>query len=105
MSTDPVASELSGEPTPALMTLDELTRRAIEAMLEGIRTNEIIVGAYSDRDGGVCPMLAAHRNGLTEVILPKRNEADLEDVPEAVREAMTFHIASTYADVLKAAFA
>jgi hypothetical protein len=33
------------------------------AMLRGIRDNEIIVGAYTDRDGGVCPMLAAHRNG------------------------------------------
>ena len=32
-------------------------------MLEGIRANEIIVGAYSDRAGGVCPMLAAHRHG------------------------------------------
>src|SRR6476620_8122159 len=32
-------------------------------MLEGIDTNEIIVGAYTDRDGRVCPMLAAHRNG------------------------------------------
>ncbi len=33
------------------------------AMLEGVRTNEIIVGAYADRLGGVCPMLAAHRCG------------------------------------------
>jgi hypothetical protein len=33
------------------------------AMLEGIRTNAIIVGAYTDRNGGVCPMLAAHRCG------------------------------------------
>ncbi|XAY06142.1 hypothetical protein DSM112329_03005 [Paraconexibacter sp. AEG42_29] len=32
-------------------------------MLEGINTNDIIVGAYSDREGGVCPMLAAHRCG------------------------------------------
>ncbi len=32
-------------------------------MLTGVRSNEIIVGAYSDRHGGVCPMLAAHRNG------------------------------------------
>ena len=31
-------------------------------MLEGLRTNEIIVGAYS-KDGGICPMLAAHRAG------------------------------------------
>src|SRR3954453_2208768 len=34
-----------------------------EAMLRGIDSSEIIVGAYTDRDGGVCPMLAAHRNG------------------------------------------
>jgi hypothetical protein len=32
-------------------------------MLAGIEANRIIVGAYVDRDGGVCPMLAAHRNG------------------------------------------
>ena len=32
-------------------------------MLEGIETSRIIVGAYTDRKGGVCPMLAAHRNG------------------------------------------
>jgi hypothetical protein len=36
------------------------TRRA---MLAGIASNRIIVGAYVDRKGGVCPMLAAHRNG------------------------------------------
>ena len=33
------------------------------AMLEGIEANRIIAGAYTDRDGGVCPMLAAHRSG------------------------------------------
>jgi hypothetical protein len=32
-------------------------------MLDAVRVNPIIVGAYSDRGGGVCPMLAAHRNG------------------------------------------
>jgi hypothetical protein len=36
------------------------TRRA---MLDGMGANRIIVGAYVDREGGVCPMLAAHRNG------------------------------------------
>ena len=36
------------------------TRRAMRDALE---VNAIIVGAYTDRDGGVCPMLAAHRNG------------------------------------------
>jgi hypothetical protein len=32
-------------------------------MLDGVESNRIIVGAYTDRTGGVCPMLAAHRNG------------------------------------------
>jgi hypothetical protein len=32
-------------------------------MLDGIASSRIIVGAYTDRKGGVCPMLAAHRNG------------------------------------------
>jgi hypothetical protein len=40
-----------------------LPTRTREAMLKGIDSNPIIVGAYVDRDGGVCPMLAAHRNG------------------------------------------
>ena len=50
-------------------------------------------------------VLAAHRAGLTEVILPERNGPDLEDVPEEVREAMTFHLAATIADVLTPAIA
>ena len=36
-------------------------------------------------------VLAAHAAGLTDVILPERNRADLDDVPEEVREEMTFH--------------
>ena len=32
-------------------------------MLEGMDANRIIVGAYTDRQGGICPMLAAHRHG------------------------------------------
>jgi hypothetical protein len=43
--------------------IDLLPLRTRTAMLEGIRSNDIIVGAYSDRMGGVCPMLAAHRCG------------------------------------------
>jgi ATP-dependent Lon protease len=45
-------------------------------------------------------VLAAHRAGLTEVVLPERNGPDLEDVPEEVRDVMTFHLAATIADVL-----
>jgi hypothetical protein len=46
------------------LAVERLPRRTREAMLRGIETNRIIVGAYVDpRSGGVCPMLAAHRNG------------------------------------------
>jgi ATP-dependent Lon protease len=48
-------------------------------------------------------VLAAHRAGLTEVILPARNGPDLEDVPEEVRDTMTFHLAGTISDVLNTA--
>jgi ATP-dependent Lon protease len=48
-------------------------------------------------------VLAAHRAGLKEVIIPRRNEQDLDDVPEQVRQDLTFHIADTAADVLQAA--
>ena len=44
----------------AIDCLPEPTRRA---MLDGVRANTIVVGAYTDGRGGVCPMLAAHRNG------------------------------------------
>jgi len=43
--------------------IDCLPVRTREAMLQGVRGNAIIVGAYTDRNGGVCPMLAAHRCG------------------------------------------
>jgi ATP-dependent Lon protease len=48
-------------------------------------------------------VLAAHRAGLREVILPKRNEGDLDEVPEGVRDEMTFHIAEEVGDVLAVA--
>jgi hypothetical protein len=40
-----------------------LPRHTREAMRRGIDANTIIVGGYTDGEGGVCPMLAAHRNG------------------------------------------
>jgi hypothetical protein len=46
------------------IAVERLPRRTKEAMLRGIDTNRIIVGAYVDpASGGICPMLAAHRNG------------------------------------------
>ena len=45
-------------------------------------------------------VLAAHAAGLTDVILPERNRGDLDDVPEDVREEMTFHPVMTIDEVL-----
>jgi hypothetical protein len=45
-------------------TVERLPERTRRAMLLGLERNRIIVGAYTDpRSGGICPMLAAHRNG------------------------------------------
>ena len=48
-------------------------------------------------------VLAAHAAGLTDVILPERNRADLDDVPEHVRDEMTFHPVMTIGEVLELA--
>ena len=45
------------------IAIDCLPLETRKAMLTGVEANRIIVGAYTDRKGGVCPMLAAHRNG------------------------------------------
>jgi len=48
-------------------------------------------------------VLAAHAAGLTEIVLPERNRADLDEVPEDVREQMTFHPVMTVGEVLELA--
>jgi len=54
-------------------------------------TGEITLRGRMLPVGGIkMKVLAAHRAGLTTVILPKRNEQDLEELPEDVRNAMTF---------------
>ncbi|HEV3451858.1 MAG TPA: endopeptidase La [Acidimicrobiia bacterium] len=50
-------------------------------------------------------VLAAQRAGLTTVILPARNGPDLDDVPAAVREQLTFHLVDDVAEVLDLALA
>src|SRR3981081_33569 len=45
-------------------------------------------------------VLAAHAAGLTDVIIPERNRADLDDVPADVREVMRFHPVMTLGEVL-----
>jgi ATP-dependent Lon protease len=84
--------------TTALASL--LTGRPVRA--EVGMTGEVTLQGRVLPIGGVKQkVLAAHRAGLKEVILPARNEGDLDDVPEQVREEMTFHLAEDAADVLR----
>jgi ATP-dependent Lon protease len=48
-------------------------------------------------------VLAAHAAGLTEVIVPERNQHDLEDVPSEVRDRMHFHVVASVDEVLAVA--
>jgi ATP-dependent Lon protease len=48
-------------------------------------------------------LLAAHRAGLTDVIIPKRNEPDLDDLPESVRAQLNIHPVADVAEVLELA--
>jgi ATP-dependent Lon protease len=48
-------------------------------------------------------VLAAHAAGLTDVILPERNRADLDDVPEKVRDELAFHPVMSLGEVLELA--
>jgi ATP-dependent Lon protease len=83
--------------TTALASL--LTGRPVRS--EVAMTGEVTLQGRVLPIGGVKQkVLAAHRAGLKEVILPARNEGDLEDVPEQIREEMTFHLAEDVADVL-----
>ncbi len=84
---------------------------ALVSLLTGrpVRKNVGMTGEITLR-GQVLPIggvkekvLAANRFGLTTVILPKRNEGDLEDVPAAVREKMTFIFAERVEEVIEAA--
>ena len=48
-------------------------------------------------------VLGAHRAGITNIILPKDNEADMEDIPEDVRSQMSFHCVATLDEVFEIA--
>jgi len=86
--------------TTALVSL--LTDRPVSPAVG--MTGEVTLQGRVLPIGGVRQkVLAAHRAGLTTVVLPERNGPDLEDVPEAVREEMTFTLAAHVLDVLDAA--
>ncbi|HKT05988.1 MAG TPA: endopeptidase La, partial [Rugosimonospora sp.] len=64
-------------------------------------TGEVTLAGRVLPIGGVKQkLLAAHRAGLTEVIIPARNEPDLDDVPAEVRAELTVHLASDVSQVL-----
>ena len=62
-----------------------------------LRGKVLPVGGIKDK------VLAAYRGGLTEVILPKENEKDLEEIPAEVREAMEYHLVESMDEVLRLA--
>ncbi len=64
-------------------------------------TGEVTLAGRVLPIGGVKQkLLAAHRAGLTEIIIPARNEPDLDDLPDEVRAGLTIHTLSDVADVL-----
>jgi ATP-dependent Lon protease len=86
--------------TTALVSL--LTGRPVRNTV-GMTGEVTLQGRVLPIGGVKQKVLAAHRAGLTDVILPKRNEHDLDDVPESVRTAMRFHPVEDVAEVLELA--
>jgi ATP-dependent Lon protease len=76
-----------------------LTDRAVRKTV-GMTGEVTLQGRVLPIGGVKQKALAAHRAGLKEIILPKRNEPDLDDLPQSVREAMTFHLVSDVREVL-----
>jgi ATP-dependent Lon protease len=84
---------------------------ALASLLSGrlVRSDVAMTGEVS-LTGRVLPiggvkqkLLAAHRAGITTVLIPKRNEPDLEDVPEGVRDQLEIHTVSDVREVLNLA--
>jgi ATP-dependent Lon protease len=87
--------------TTALVSL--LTNRPVKSDLG--MTGEITLRGQVLPIGGLKEkVLAAHRAGLKKVILPKQNEADLEDIPEEIRNEMQFIPVENIDEVLANAF-
>jgi ATP-dependent Lon protease len=59
-----------------------------------LRGNVLPVGGIKDK------LLAAFRAGITELIIPKENEKDLEDIPEEIRDVITVHLVEAMDEVL-----
>jgi len=88
--------------TTALVSL--LTDRPVRPVV-GMTGEVTLQGRVLPIGGVKQKVLAAHRAGLTTVVLPARNAGDLEDVPDAVRDRMRFVLADDVDAVLRTAFA
>jgi ATP-dependent Lon protease len=83
--TTAIASLLTGRPVkPTVGMTGEITLQGRVLPIGGLKQK----------------VLAAHAAGLTDVILPERNRADIDDVPGDVRNVMRFHPVSTIDEVL-----
>lgn len=88
--------------TIATALVSALTKRPVRR--EVGMTGEITLRGRVLPIGGVKEKtLSAHRAGLTTIILPKENERDIEDIPESVREELTFKLVSDAEEVLEIA--
>jgi ATP-dependent Lon protease len=83
--------------TTALVSL--LTGRPVKHTV-GMTGEVTLQGRVLPIGGLKQKVLAAHAAGLTEVILPERNRGDLDEVPEEVREQMSFHPVMSIDEVL-----
>jgi ATP-dependent Lon protease len=79
-----------------------LTRRPVKSTI-GMTGEVTLQGRVLPIGGLKQKVLAAHAAGLTEVIVPQRNEPDLDDVPADVRSRMKFHIVESIDQVLSVA--
>jgi ATP-dependent Lon protease len=83
-----IASAMSGRPVRRdLAMTGEITLRGRVLPIGGVKEK----------------VLGAHRAGIEQILLPKANEADLEDIPEEVRAALRFHFVESLDEVLRLA--
>ena len=84
----------------ALVSL--LTGRKVDETL-GMTGEVTLQGRVLPIGGVKQKVLAAHRAGLTQVVLPGRNAVDIDEIPDQVRDEMTFHVIDNLRDVLAVA--
>ena len=86
--TTALASLLSGRPVkPSVAMTGEVTLQGKVLPIGGVKQK----------------LLAAHRAGITDVIIPARNEPDLDDLPDAVRDGLVIHPVADVREVLELA--